>query len=363
MIFDDILEQQNLTTKKNLNAGVKKPTLQEIYAKFQAENQKPTSWLDQIAQNLPALAKIGSAAFIKNPWQQGAVQESLSGEQQRQDAMRQAYQQSQEQKQRDFLDIAYKQAGLDTEAEKSEQSSKQFEAQIGLQEKTLQQKMQEEALKKLQEETKAKQAQENWQKEYDLKQAELTNKKNSGANLTPEQKEIDKAKGEAAVRYKKLQVVTPNLIKDIDRAITLSDKAYSGVTAGIGEKIGRLGFAPFSKYSASDKLAASSELKLLTGQQVLDALSNLKGTVSDRDMSFMIDTMVGFDKATADEKKAKLNTVRKRLQNSLDNAKGEYVNLGGVVEEQKEQNTTEQKTGKVFEGTTKSGAKITVSKE
>lgn len=115
MILNDTLEQQDLITKKNLNTNVKKPTLQEIYTKFQSENEKPMTWLDVITQNLPSIAKIASAAFIKNPYQQGAIQESLSGEQSRQEATRQAYQQAQSQKQKDFMDIAYKQAVLDND--------------------------------------------------------------------------------------------------------------------------------------------------------------------------------------------------------------------------------------------------------
>lgn len=332
MIIDDILEQQNLATQKNLSANVKKPTLQDIYAKFQAQSEKPKGWLDILAENIPALAKIGSAAFIKDPYQQGAVQEALTGEEARQEAKRQAYKQQEEQKKRDFLDIAYKQAGLDTEAERAEQAGKQFEKEYGLKEKTLEQKMQEEALNKLREEQKQKQAQENWQKEYELKQQELDQKIKSGELKTPEQKELAKARGVAAINYKRLESTTPKLLKDVDRAIELADKAYSGVTAGIGEKLGRFGVAPMSKYKASEKLAATAELKLLTGQQVLNALSNLKGTVSDRDMAFMIDTMVGFDKATADEKKAKLNVVKNRITDALENARAEYESLGGVVE-------------------------------
>ena len=98
MIQNDILQQINNTTKEGLQ--YKKPTLQEIYSQYQAQNEKKPSWLDVISENLPSIAKIVSAAFIKDPYQQGAIQQSLSEEQTRQEALRQAYKQAQQQKQK-----------------------------------------------------------------------------------------------------------------------------------------------------------------------------------------------------------------------------------------------------------------------
>ena len=115
MVRDDILENINNMTQNGFKSGVKKPTLQEIYAQYQSQNQKEPTWTEVIAENLPNIAKIASAAFIKDPYQQGGIAQSLTDEQERQNARKEAYKQAQEQKAKDFLDINYKQAKLDNE--------------------------------------------------------------------------------------------------------------------------------------------------------------------------------------------------------------------------------------------------------
>ena len=115
MVRDDILENINNMTQNGFKSGVKKPTLQEIYAQYQSQNQKEPTWTEVIAENLPNIAKIASAAFIKDPYQQGGIAQSLTDEQERQNARKEAYKQAQEQKAKDFLDITYKQAKLDNE--------------------------------------------------------------------------------------------------------------------------------------------------------------------------------------------------------------------------------------------------------
>ena len=300
MVRDDILENINNMTQNGFKSGVKKPTLQEIYAQYQSQNRKEPTWTEVIAENLPNIAKIASAAFIKDPYQQGAVQESLSNEQAIQEARKQAYKQAQEQKAKDFLDITYKQMGLDTEAEK-------YKAEQDYKEKTLNQKMQEEALRKLQEDAKAKQAQENWQKEYDLKQAELNRKTQSGELLTPEEKKYQEARGTAKAKaqtdYEESLANFEPLEKQLEEAIELVPNTVTGPLAPLDIATRRYGLG------SKDKLANTARLQTIINKQVLAGLQNFKGAISDKEREFLEKMVGGGAGATAKEIQSRLNTI------------------------------------------------------
>lgn len=307
MVRDDILENINNMTQNGFKSGVKKPTLQEIYAQYQSQNQKEPTWTEVIAENLPNIAKIASAAFIKDPYQQGAIQQSLSEEQTRQEALRQAYRQAQQQKQKDFLQIAKEQMEQEQEGQRYEQEKGFKESQAKTQAEQFAQELE---LKK------AKQAEDlaTKQRELALKQLEL-DQKGKEEKLTPSEKKYEEARGAAKAKaqtdYEESLANFEPLEKQLMEAIELVPNTVTGPLSAIELTGRRYGLG------SKDKLANTARLQTIINKQVLAGLQNFKGAISDKEREFLEKMVGGGAGATAKEIQSRLNTVLENLRNDV----------------------------------------------
>ena len=344
--------------------------LQEAYKKAILENMQPKNtkeemWASVIENALPNIGKIVAATTMSGAGSQAFNQATDEG-MARSQAQRQAYKLAQEQKQKDFLQILKDQMS-------QEESAKRYEEEKGFKEG--QAKTQAEQFAQELELKKAKQAEDlaTKQRELALKQMEIDAKTKSGENLTPEQKkyltDVGANKAEVEKEYNKALANYEPTKKQIQRALEILPKTYTGLTKGI-EQTGARALSGVQKlFGASpkdEKLANTAELNSIIGGQVVSLLKSTFGAqLSDSERQYLVDLFSAGSTATQEEKRKALENILTRLDTDLETKKQNAKSYGIKIEEPEitGQKATEQKTKNVFEGTTKSGAKIKVIKE
>lgn len=343
--------------------------LQEAYKKAILENmpnqKKGIDWESMITSSIPSLTKI-IAATTMNPEEAAAVSQMSDVDAQRLQAQREAYKQAQAQKQKDFLQILRDQMS-------QEESAKRYEEEKAFKEG--QAKTQAEQFAQELELKKAKQAEDlaTKQRELALKQMEIDAKVKSGENLTPEQKkyltDVGANKAEAEKEYNKAVANYEPTKKQIQRALEILPKTYTGLTKGI-EQTGARALSGVQKLFGmspkDEKLANTAELNSIIGGQVISLLKSTFGAqLSDSERQYLVDLFSAGSTATQEEKRKALENILTRLDTDLETKKQNAKSYGIKIEEPEitGQKATEQKTKNVFEGTTKSGAKIKVIKE
>lgn len=174
-----------------------KTTLQQAYE--QAMSKTTPSWVTALSNAMPAIAQIGALGATKGAFNQGYVADSLEREKQRQLAYNQAKQQQEQNKVKDFVQMAKDQMGIDRADENTAYTREQarlksaYDKMIADREWENKQDLQEQA----KEQWKAEQA---IRKQLaDLKEKEILANRNKPAELTPEEKIVYEIKKEEAL--------------------------------------------------------------------------------------------------------------------------------------------------------------------
>ena len=179
----------------------RKTTLQEIYN--QAMSKTTPSWVTALSNAIPSIAQIGALGATKGAFNQGYVADSLERQKQRQQAYNQLLQQQEQNKVKDFVQMAEKQMGIDRADEDRNYTREQariksaYDKMIADRDWQNKQDLQEQAKEQAEIENKNKADLLELQKSKI--NAEIKALQNKPAELTPEEKIALKVKEEEAL--------------------------------------------------------------------------------------------------------------------------------------------------------------------
>ena len=209
----DIINTTNPFQQNGVSAGLipgtvqyqqenpQKTTLQEIYN--QAMSKTTPSWVTALSNAIPSIAQIGALGATKGAFNQGYVADSLERQKQRQQAYNQLLQQQEQNKVKDFVQMAEKQMGIDRADEDRNYTREQtriksaYDKMIADRDWQNKQDLQEQAKEQAEIENKNKADLLELQKSKI--NAEIKALQNKPAELTPEEKIALKVKEEEAL--------------------------------------------------------------------------------------------------------------------------------------------------------------------
>lgn len=208
----------------------------------QALGQRTPNWAIHLSNAMPSIAEIIAAGTTKGAFNQGRIADSLERQKNRQIAYTQALQNMEDNRVKDYVQMAKDQLNLDIANEQEAYNRDLTTQQLAYK------KLQDEIANKLNEDKfnfakeQAEQAQKNFEKQYNLKLNELNNKP---SEMTPEEKlawelKVEdakanaKAKREAEQDLNKANAEYESFKSNIDNLQDLSKKSGSTISRAIG---------------------------------------------------------------------------------------------------------------------------------